>query len=75
MYSVVVNDTEPIFVYCSSPEACDEYGMVGVVNPNATTSLDTFRTNAKNAGYVLQPGVLLSPFEPNHRIQSNSTLI
>lgn len=55
-YVVRVNDTEPIFVYCSGPVACDEYGMVSVVNPNATTSLDAHRQMALAASYVLQPG-------------------
>lgn len=56
-YSVVVNDTEPILVYCSAPEACNEYGMVGVINPNATVSLDAWRAAAAKAQFVLQPGM------------------
>lgn len=31
-FQVAVNDTEPIFFYCSAPGACFQ-GMVGVVNP------------------------------------------
>ena len=58
-YTVRVNDTEPIFVYCSGPHACPEYGMVSVVNPNANTSLDAHRQGAKAAEYVLQPGMIL----------------
>jgi plastocyanin len=31
-FRVEVNDTEPIFFYCSAPGACFE-GMIGVINP------------------------------------------
>jgi len=49
--------TSPQF-YCSGIEACDEYGMVGVVNPNANTSLDTHRKKAEEMTYTLQPGTV-----------------
>ncbi|KAK5098981.1 hypothetical protein LTR24_001609 [Lithohypha guttulata] len=55
-WTVQVNNTDPIFFYCSGIEACDEYGMVGVVNPNANTSLDTHRKKAEEMTYTLQPG-------------------
>lgn len=56
-FTVRVNDTEPIFVYCSGPHACIEHGMVAVVNPNANTSLDRHRQMAMDAAFVLQPGM------------------
>lgn len=59
-FTVRVNDTEPIFVYCSGPVACNEYGMVAVVNPTANTSLEVHRQKAKKASYVLQPGMSLT---------------
>ena len=55
-YTVRVNDTEPIFVYCSGPWACIDHGMVAVVNPNANTSLEEHRQMAYDASFVLQPG-------------------
>jgi hypothetical protein len=32
-YLVRVNDTEPIFFYCSAPGSCIDWQMVGVINP------------------------------------------
>jgi hypothetical protein len=32
-YTIRVNDTEPIFYYCTAPGSCIGYGMVGVINP------------------------------------------
>ncbi|KAA8911995.1 hypothetical protein FN846DRAFT_997864 [Sphaerosporella brunnea] len=55
-WSVTVNDTNPIFFYCSAPDSCNHWGMVGVVNPRQDQPLDTYRAEAKNASFVLQPG-------------------
>lgn len=55
-WNLLINDTEPIFFYCSAPGSCDEWGMVGVVNPNQNTSLETQRSLALQAAYVLNPG-------------------
>lgn len=32
-FRVRVNDTEPIFYYCSAPGSCITHGMLGVINP------------------------------------------
>ncbi|KAK5017046.1 hypothetical protein LTR16_003190 [Cryomyces antarcticus] len=32
-YSLRVNDTNPVFFYCTAPGSCINYGMVGVINP------------------------------------------
>ena len=55
-FSILIHDTSPIFFYCSAPGACTTYGMVGVINPNASTSLDEQRTLALKATYALSPG-------------------
>jgi len=39
-YSIEIRNTDPIFFYCSAPGSCIGYGMVGVINPNTTTSID-----------------------------------
>ena len=31
-FQVIVNDTDPMFFYCAAPGACQNEGMVGVVN-------------------------------------------
>ena len=55
-WTVLVNDTDPIFFYCSAPGSCINYGMVGVINPNATTSLEVQQEAAEKSKYMLQPG-------------------
>ena len=55
-YSIRVNDTEPIFFYCSAPGSCIDQGMVGAINPNATQTVAEQKQLAKAANYMLQPG-------------------
>jgi plastocyanin len=55
-WTVLVNDSYPIFFYCSAPGSCINFGMVGVINPNATTSYQVQYTMALAATYMLQPG-------------------
>ncbi|KIW07719.1 hypothetical protein, variant [Verruconis gallopava] len=55
-WSIRINDTEPIFFYCSAPDSCIKYQMVGVINPNSTELLSTQKAYAANSTYMLQPG-------------------
>ena len=55
-YTIRVNDTEPIFFYCSAPGSCITYGMVGGINLNSSMSIDKQRTLATDSSYMLQPG-------------------
>ena len=32
-WKLTINDTDPIFYYCSAPTSCIESAMVGVINP------------------------------------------
>ncbi|KAI2483607.1 hypothetical protein Ptr902_05924 [Pyrenophora tritici-repentis] len=41
-YRIRINDTNPVFFYCSAPGSCLNYGMVGAINPNASTSANLF---------------------------------
>lgn len=61
-WTVRINDTDPIFFYCSAPGSCINYGMVGVINPNATTSLEVQREGAEKSSFMLQPGQVQSVF-------------
>ncbi|KAL5465247.1 hypothetical protein PMIN06_000729 [Paraphaeosphaeria minitans] len=70
-YSVRVNDTAPIFFYCSTPASCTKQSMVGVINPNASTSLAHQRDLALPASYQLSPG---EPSPSEAEIPSLSTL-
>lgn len=47
--------------YCGAPGSCIGYGMVGVINPNSSTQIDSQITLAKQASYMLEPGQPLPP--------------
>jgi hypothetical protein len=32
-WNLTINDTSPIFFYCSAPGSCIDYQMVGAINP------------------------------------------
>ncbi|KAF7879121.1 hypothetical protein EAF04_000320 [Stromatinia cepivora] len=55
-FQVVVNDTNPIFFYCSAPGACHEEGMIGVINANSTQTLANQLVYAKNSSLQFSPG-------------------
>lgn len=61
-YTIRVNDTEPIFFYCSAPGSCITYGMVGGINLNSSMSIDKQRTLAMDSSYMLQPGKSPLPY-------------
>ena len=53
---LTINDTDPVFFYCGALGSCINYQMVGVINPNASTSLVTQKQKAKDSTYMLLPG-------------------
>ncbi|KAF2662681.1 hypothetical protein K491DRAFT_673170 [Lophiostoma macrostomum CBS 122681] len=55
-WSVKINDTNPIFFYCSAPDSCIKYGMVGVINPNPSVNLTLQRQLALSSDFSLNPG-------------------
>jgi hypothetical protein len=55
-FSITVNDSLPIFFYCGATGSCINYQMVGVINPNASTSLVTQKELAKESTFMLLPG-------------------
>ncbi|KAF7892970.1 uncharacterized protein EAF02_000508 [Botrytis sinoallii] len=55
-FQVVVNDTDPIFFYCSAPGACHEDGMIGVINANSTQTFKSQLEYAKNSSLQFSPG-------------------
>lgn len=49
VFTIMVNDTKPIWFYCSQKPHCQK-GMVGVINaPGGSKTIDTFRTLAEQA--------------------------
>lgn len=61
LWNLTINDTSPVFFYCSAPGSCIEQRMVGVINPNTTETLDVQVAYAKNSTFMLSPG---EPFPP-----------
>jgi hypothetical protein len=55
-FFLTINDSNPIFYYCGAPGSCINYQMVGVINPNASTSLVTQKQLAKDSTFMLLPG-------------------
>ncbi|MCJ1344977.1 hypothetical protein MMC31_003182 [Peltigera leucophlebia] len=55
-WDLLINSTEPIFFYCTAEGSCLKEGMIGVINPNASTSLQTQRSEALASSYMVVPG-------------------
>ncbi|KAF2099142.1 hypothetical protein NA57DRAFT_76374 [Rhizodiscina lignyota] len=55
-WNLTINDTAPVFFSCNAPGSCHPNGMVGVINPNASTSIDKQMSAAVEAQYQLSPG-------------------
>lgn len=55
-FTLRINDTDPIFFYCGAPGSCIDWQMVGVINPNASVSLDVQKEYAANSSFMLLPG-------------------
>jgi hypothetical protein len=64
IFTLMVNDTKPIWFYCSQKPHCQK-GMVGVINaPGGNKTIDTFRALAEQAavnGTVTSPTSGSSP--------------
>ncbi|KAL8686089.1 MAG: hypothetical protein Q9218_007356 [Villophora microphyllina] len=57
-FTIMVNDTKPIWYYCSQGKHC-QAGMVGVINPpaaNKSRTIESFTSLAKQATENLSPG-------------------
>ncbi|KAF2840319.1 hypothetical protein M501DRAFT_912454, partial [Patellaria atrata CBS 101060] len=55
-WHLTINDTMPIFYYCSAPSSCTQHGMIGVINPERNGDLEIQRSLALNSTIELQPG-------------------
>ncbi|KAM3086830.1 hypothetical protein ACMFMG_000953 [Clarireedia jacksonii] len=70
IFNLLINDTEPIFFYCSAPGACMD-GMIGVINENETQTLDVQLAYAENATIEFSPNEYF-PKEVAHTTESHS---
>ncbi|RYP52327.1 hypothetical protein DL769_010701 [Monosporascus sp. CRB-8-3] len=59
-WTLRVNTTDPVFFYCSAPESCITWKMIGVINPNRTRTLEEQVELVTNGTTTFQ----LSPGEP-----------
>ncbi|KAI0125612.1 hypothetical protein BJ170DRAFT_684872 [Xylariales sp. AK1849] len=55
-YQLLINDTSPVFFYCTAPGSCIDYGMVGVINPNDNFTLAVQKAYQQNVTFQLSPG-------------------
>jgi plastocyanin len=65
VWSLTVNDTNPIWFYCGQVGHC-QAGMVGVINPSGSDTLDAFKSAASTASgqsvpATAQGGILGTP--------------
>ncbi|KAK4984865.1 hypothetical protein LTR50_006336 [Elasticomyces elasticus] len=84
-WNLTINDTNPVFFYCTAPGSCINFGMVGVINPNVTQSITTQQSLAKSSDYMLQPGEPIPPESsatsapvvpvPSHKVLSTGAIV
>ncbi|THW57727.1 hypothetical protein D6D20_07747 [Aureobasidium pullulans] len=55
-WNLTVNDTKPIFFYCSRLDSCLKNNMIGSINQNGTQSLQDQLDSIQKATVMLQPG-------------------
>ena len=56
VFHVTINDTNPIVFYCAQNTGSHcKNGMVGVVNPTGSNTLDSYLTAAKSASTAVSP--------------------
>ncbi|KAH6884420.1 Cupredoxin, partial [Thelonectria olida] len=54
VFSVTINNTEPIFYYCGVGDHCQD-GMVGVINQGSDETLDDYKSAAEKASSNVSP--------------------
>ncbi|KAI2626293.1 hypothetical protein GGS21DRAFT_266989 [Xylaria nigripes] len=54
-WSITINDTDPVFFYCSAPGSCKANHMIGVINQNDTWTLASQKALIDNNVIDLSP--------------------
>ncbi|KAJ6024689.1 hypothetical protein N7540_005486 [Penicillium herquei] len=77
VWSLTVNDTHPIWFYCGQVGHC-QAGMVGVINPSGSDTLNAFKSAASSANgqsvpTAVQGGILGTPSAGQTATTSSST--
>ncbi|KAI1261785.1 hypothetical protein F5Y18DRAFT_430812 [Xylariaceae sp. FL1019] len=55
-FTILINDTHPVFFYCGAPDSCKEHKMVGVINPNSTWTVQSQAAFIDDETVDIQPG-------------------
>ncbi|PWW73725.1 hypothetical protein C7212DRAFT_299562, partial [Tuber magnatum] len=56
-YTITINDTKPLWFYCSAEGSCIDYQMVMGINPdNSTSPIAKVKSEAGKATFSLSPG-------------------
>ncbi|KAJ5368370.1 uncharacterized protein N7496_008130 [Penicillium cataractarum] len=72
-WSIVINDTQPTFFYCTAIGSCLKNGMVGVINPNSTQTFDEQYKKALTYPYMVVPGQSIPAEGGGSSTSSNSS--
>ncbi|KAH8602870.1 hypothetical protein B0O99DRAFT_14393 [Bisporella sp. PMI_857] len=62
-FQVTVNDTDPIYFYCTAPGACSKGGAVGSINAVSGETIEHLKEHAITSGEEIFPGQAL-PSQP-----------
>ncbi|MCJ1394101.1 hypothetical protein MMC18_006979 [Xylographa bjoerkii] len=75
IFTILINDTQPIWYYCSQGMHC-QLGMVGVINPPTNETVTQFAAIAAKATVNLSPGmtVMNTTMGTNTTIKANATM-
>ncbi|KAF2180196.1 hypothetical protein K469DRAFT_730212 [Zopfia rhizophila CBS 207.26] len=60
-FNITINDTKPIFYYCTAPGSCLDQIMIGAINPNEEQTLEKQAQAAREATLQLAPGQEIPP--------------
>ncbi|KAF2643602.1 hypothetical protein P280DRAFT_515993 [Massarina eburnea CBS 473.64] len=60
-WKVRVNNTDPIYFYCSALNSCNKYKMIGIINPSPETDFQKQAGKIQDSTPVHQPGDKVPP--------------
>jgi len=72
-FNHTVDTEDPVWFYCSAPQSCQKYHMVGVINPKSPDDIKSVQQKAGNADFALSPGEPIPDEGGNPTSSSSST--
>ncbi|MCJ1437491.1 hypothetical protein MMC27_006878 [Xylographa pallens] len=75
IFTILINDTQPIWYYCSQGMHCQN-GMVGVINPPSNATVVQFAALAAKATVNVSPGMTMmnTTMGTNTTLKANATM-